>query len=484
VVGGCSRIPAVKAAIERIFGKQPQTTLNADEAVSRGCALQCAILSPTFRVREFSVTDLQPYAIKLNWTAESDTGDMVVFPKFHQVPFSKILTFYRRDNFSVEGEYDGDVPVVNPKIGQFEIGEVKPLADGGNQKVKVKVRVNLHGIFVVSSANYVEKHEVEEEVQMEVDPPKEENDKKDSNGDAPAGTDEPPKGEDTEMKDAEGTKEEAPKKEFKTEKRKKVVSKTIDLPVTSIVVGALSRDKLEAATEQEKTLTNQDAYESTRLVAKNSVEEYIYAIREKMYEELEQYILEADKEAYSSKLTQTEDWLYEDGEDCEKSVYEDKLKELKMIGEATKKRKSEFEGRKAAIDALGHSLQLASKVVDLWHAKDEKYNHLSEEEMNKVIKLIDEKSSWLASSVATLEKTPKTTNPTVLICQFYSEKDAFENVCRPILNKQKPKVEPPKEEEKKPAPASEEAKKPSKEDETMEDVPVNGNSEQQTMDLD
>ena len=59
VVGGSSRIPAVKAAIERIFGKQPQTTLNADEAVSRGCALQCAILSPTFRVREFSVTDLQ-----------------------------------------------------------------------------------------------------------------------------------------------------------------------------------------------------------------------------------------------------------------------------------------------------------------------------------------------------------------------------------------------------------------------------------------
>ena len=59
VVGGSSRVPAVKAAIENIFGKSPQTTLNADEAVSRGCALQCAILSPTFRVREFSVTDLQ-----------------------------------------------------------------------------------------------------------------------------------------------------------------------------------------------------------------------------------------------------------------------------------------------------------------------------------------------------------------------------------------------------------------------------------------
>lgn len=103
---------------------------------------------------------MQPYAVKLNWKAESDTGDMVVFPKFHQVPFSKILTFYRRDNFVVEAEYDGDVPVMNPHIGQFEIGDVKPLEDGGNQKVKVKVRINLHGIFVVSSANFVEKHEV------------------------------------------------------------------------------------------------------------------------------------------------------------------------------------------------------------------------------------------------------------------------------------------------------------------------------------
>ena len=52
------------------------------------------------------------------------------------------------------------MPVIDKKIGHFEIGEVRPLTDGGNQKVKVKVRINLHGIFVVSSANYVEKHEV------------------------------------------------------------------------------------------------------------------------------------------------------------------------------------------------------------------------------------------------------------------------------------------------------------------------------------
>jgi len=495
IVGGSSRVPAVKAAIERTFGKTPQTTLNADEAVSRGCALQCAILSPTFRVREFSVTDIQPYPIKLNWKAETDTGDMVVFPKFHQVPFSKILTFYRRDNFKIEAEYDGDVPVMNPLIGQFEIGDVKPLADGGNQKVKVKVRINLHGVFVTSSANYSEKHEIEEEVQMEVDPPKEEA----ASADAPApeGNDkEPPKSEDAEMKEDEASgaaspkAAEEPKKEMKTEKRKKVVSKTIDLPVTSIVVGAMSRDKLDNAVEQEKVLVNQDTYESDRLVAKNAVEEYIYSIREKICEELEPYILEAEREAYSRKLTETEDWLYEDGEDCEKAIYEEKHKELKLVGEAAKKRKSEYEGRKMAVDALGHSLQMAAKVVELYKAGDEKYNHLTDAEVDKVTKLIEEKSQWLNNAVGQLERLPKHSNPSTLNCQFISEKDAFEQVCRPILNKAKPKAEPPKQEESSKEKMDDTSKAGAKgaeetpEKMEQESVNQNGDQQQQTMDLD
>ena len=106
----------------------------------------------------------QPYAVKLDWKAESDTGDMVVFPRFHAVPFSKILTFYRRDNFTVSAAYDGNVPVMETYIGNFEIGDVKALEDGSNQKVTVRVRINLHGIFVVSSANYSEKHEVRNEI--------------------------------------------------------------------------------------------------------------------------------------------------------------------------------------------------------------------------------------------------------------------------------------------------------------------------------
>merc|ERR1711971_1510597 len=88
------------------------------------------------------------------------------------------------------------------------------MGDGGNQKVKVKVRINLHGVFVTSSANYTEKHEIEEEVQMEVDPPKEEANSVETSGSAPAseGNDkEPPKNEDAEMKEDDASGAASPK---------------------------------------------------------------------------------------------------------------------------------------------------------------------------------------------------------------------------------------------------------------------------------
>merc|ERR1719510_2570433 len=383
IVGGSTRIPAIKSLCEKVFGKTANTTLNADEAVSRGCALQCAILSPTFKVREFSVTDIQPFAIKLNWKAEQDNGNMVIFPKFHQIPFSKLLTFYRRSNFTVDAEYDtgkdaGDVPLQNPYIGNFEIGEVYPMPDGSNQKVKVKVRINLNGIFGVNSANFVEKQE--EKVNGE-------------------------KIEDSEMKDAnkkeegddKGKKENEPEKKSppKMVKKKKIISKTIDLPITSQAVGALPKTKLEVATTQESKFSQQDLQESERLVAKNSVEEYIYDIRGKIHDELEDYLAEDSRQTYSNQLEDAENWLYEDGEDCEKQIYVEKLKELRLIGEATKKRKSEYEGRKSAIEALGHSLQMASKVVDAFKNKDEQFAHLNTDDVEKVAKLIEEKKTWL-----------------------------------------------------------------------------------------
>ena len=55
VVGSGSCVPAIIKILTEFFKKDPRHSMNASECVARGCALQCAILSPTFKVRDFQV---------------------------------------------------------------------------------------------------------------------------------------------------------------------------------------------------------------------------------------------------------------------------------------------------------------------------------------------------------------------------------------------------------------------------------------------
>lgn len=119
IVGGSSRIPAVKQLIEQIFGKTSSTTLNQDEAISRGGALQCAIMSPAVRVRDFSVIDIQPYSVMITFDNENgQRSDMEVFPVNHAAPFSRLLTMSRRDPFAVKLYYSDPSPCLDPFIGR------------------------------------------------------------------------------------------------------------------------------------------------------------------------------------------------------------------------------------------------------------------------------------------------------------------------------------------------------------------------------
>jgi len=212
-------------------------------------------------------------------------------------------------------------------------------------------------------------------------------------------------------------------------------------------------------------MNNQDRNEADRLTAKNSVEEYIYDIRGKLCEELEEFMLEEDRNKYSLELEDAENWLYEDGEFCEKPEYQKKLNELQVKGEAAKRRRYEFETRPEAINQFGQCLQLAQKVVDAFKGGDEKYNHLEAAEVDKVQKAINEKQDWFSRMCADIQKLQKTSDPPVLAAQFMQEKDQFWQMGSKILNKPKPKVEPPPPEG---APASDGAAKTEKKEESSD----------------
>ncbi len=78
--------------------------MNANECVARGCALQCAILSPTFKFHEFKVQESFPFSIALAWkdsAPKSKDGTLehrknkVVFPRGNTLPNTRGFTFLR-----------------------------------------------------------------------------------------------------------------------------------------------------------------------------------------------------------------------------------------------------------------------------------------------------------------------------------------------------------------------------------------------------
>lgn len=174
MIGGCTRVPALKTRIQEFFGKPLSFTLNQDEAVARGCAFSCAILSPVFRVRDFSVHDIVSYPIEFTWEKSEDIPDedtsLTVFNKGNVMPSTKILTFYRKNPFDLEAKYAKPELLpgkTNPWIGRFSVKGVQADPKGDFMICKLKARLNVHGVLNVESGYYVEEVEVEEPIPEE-----------------------------------------------------------------------------------------------------------------------------------------------------------------------------------------------------------------------------------------------------------------------------------------------------------------------------
>lgn len=174
MVGGCTRVPALKTAIQEFFGKTLSFTLNQDEAIARGSAFSCAILSPVFRVRDFSIHDIVSYPIEFTWEKAPDIPDedtsLTVFNKGNVMPSTKILTFYRKQPFDLEARYAKPESLpgkINPFIGRFSVKGVKADSNDDFMICKLKARLSQHGTLTVDSGFYVEDQEVEEPIPEE-----------------------------------------------------------------------------------------------------------------------------------------------------------------------------------------------------------------------------------------------------------------------------------------------------------------------------
>ena len=309
VVGGTTRIPALKERISAFFGKPLSFTLNADEAVARGAAFACAIYSPIFKVREFTVHDITSYPIQFNWepTPEipNEDSSLVVFSRNNPIPSTKILTFYRKGPFDIELQYADPAGLpgkMNPWISRYTIKGVTPAADNDFSVVKVKARMNLHGVINVENAYIVAEEEVEEVIKEEKKDEKKdvkkENKKEDKDKDPDVS--QPVQAKiNFQAMDAEPTPPPP-----QTRKIKKQVRKG-DLP---IVGGGLSLDSAlkESYKEREAEMTVADKLIADTEDRKNALEEYIYDMRGKLEDIYADYASEDEKAKFRTMLDDAE----------------------------------------------------------------------------------------------------------------------------------------------------------------------------------
>jgi len=453
MVGGSSRCPFVREIINEVFGQAPKTTLNADEAVSRGAALQCAILSPSFRVREFSISDVQKYPIRIDWQgSDGKPGNALLFDVNEAVPMSKVLTFTRKDikPFEIKASYHRDDFSFFPEktIGTFKSLNIKEPTEIENEpptpvKIKVKLRVDNNGQLIVPQAVQIDRQQVEVKEEVKAEPPKDEKkaEKKDDKKEEKAASEEK---KEEKMETDEKTIDATP--QLKVTKQVKAVK--LELKVEQDINGALNEAVLTNYIQKEFELLNIDRKERERQDAKNDVEEYVYGSREKMSTQYGEFATTAEKENIDGLLQKTEDWLYEEGYDEKKQVYLEKLDELKAVTSPIIKRHTEFETRKPALDRLGAQILKVEKFLQKYENKDETVSHIASEKYDQVKKSLESQREWYNKTLSAVAQLKKTDEPCVLTCQVDDSTRKLKHDCDSIMDTPKPKPPPsPKKEE-------------------------------------
>ncbi|MEY2645222.1 MAG: molecular chaperone DnaK, partial [Cyanobacteriota bacterium] len=150
MVGGSTRIPAVLELVKRITGKDPNQTVNPDEVVAVGAAIQGGVLAG--EVKDILLLDVSPLSLGV----ETLGGVMTkMIPRNTTIPTKKSETY----STAVDGQTNVEIHVLqgeremasdNKSLGTFRLDGIPP-APRGVPQIEVTFDIDANGILSVTA---------------------------------------------------------------------------------------------------------------------------------------------------------------------------------------------------------------------------------------------------------------------------------------------------------------------------------------------
>jgi len=150
MVGGMTRMPLVQNAVEEYFGKKPNFSVNPDEVVALGAAIQGAVLKGD--VKDILLLDVTPLTLAIETAGNIATG---MITRNTTIPTSKAQVFstYSDNQSAVDVHVvQGERPLAadNKSLGKFTLGGIPP-APRGVPQIEVTFDLDANGILTVTA---------------------------------------------------------------------------------------------------------------------------------------------------------------------------------------------------------------------------------------------------------------------------------------------------------------------------------------------